>query len=472
MANGEHVHAGAVAMNSVAMGTRWKVLDGPLGGGVFEVKDRIGHGSEFDVWVPSCDTAKQYGRHQVDVQLVSFGPAIDGYAPYEPQRTCDPAPKPGVLAFRAMALSQYPSSRNLGVSRACSAGGRSEHKEGRAFDWGVLASRPEEHAAAEQLVARLLAEDEFGNRHALARRMGVMYIIWNRRIWSASRADAGWRAYTGPNGHVDHVHVSFSWAGARGETSYWSGNPVATGLHGFSADSFTGRGGGGASPTALARPAPADPGPGHGPGEGDGGGSDWSGPEAEAWKEAQRHAHRARLEQAKALREAEREARRSVEAEEWKQRRETWQAEWEARRAREAQEARDRREEWQRRQEEWQRRQEESQGDWQRRTTGPPHARGDGPPGWQARNGQADPGRPALGTRPQGGPPRQGWQQHQSRDDEWQRRKAEQEARHRERRAQWEQRKGRGHPHSTTTSSGPPPTTTTSSPPPTTTTTG
>lgn len=34
----------------------------------------------------------------------------------------------------------------------------------------------------------------------------VKYVIWNRMIWSPQK---GWRKYSGPSDHTDHVHVSF-----------------------------------------------------------------------------------------------------------------------------------------------------------------------------------------------------------------------------------------------------------------------
>jgi hypothetical protein len=148
---------------------------------------------------------------------------IEGYAAYEPQRTCDPTAKPGTRALAGALLRDYAGSRNLGIVRGCSVGGRSEHKEGRAFDWGVNITSPNEKAAAESFIASLLATDAEGNRHALARRMGVMYIIWNRQIWSSYRASEGWRPYSGSSAHRDHVHISLSWAGAQGRTSFWSG---------------------------------------------------------------------------------------------------------------------------------------------------------------------------------------------------------------------------------------------------------
>lgn len=36
----------------------------------------------------------------------------------------------------------------------------------------------------------------------------LKYVIWNRQIWSVARAPEGWRAYSGPNPHTKHMHVS------------------------------------------------------------------------------------------------------------------------------------------------------------------------------------------------------------------------------------------------------------------------
>jgi hypothetical protein len=158
-------------------------------------------------------------------------PPVDPYAPYEPQGTCDPTPKPGVVAFAKLLLEAYPVSGWSGISRECGVRGPSEHKEGRAFDWAVSVSNPQQRAVAEDALAKLLATDDEGNRHALFRRFGIMYMIWNRQIFSASQADAGWRPYACNSAasydscHVNHVHFSFSTAGAQMRTSWWSMRP-------------------------------------------------------------------------------------------------------------------------------------------------------------------------------------------------------------------------------------------------------
>src|SRR5512145_2439921 len=134
--------------------------------------------------------------------------AIEPLANYVGQSTCSPAAKPGTSAFANLLLRTYPSSRSLGISRSCGVGGKSEHKEGRAFDWGVSVHRAGDRASVRALMKWLLKRDAYGNRYAMARRLGIQYMIWNRRIWGAYAAGSGWRKYTGSNPHTDHVHFS------------------------------------------------------------------------------------------------------------------------------------------------------------------------------------------------------------------------------------------------------------------------
>jgi hypothetical protein len=154
---------------------------------------------------------------------------LDDLAPYQPQTICSPYARAGVVGFQRIVLASFPKTGSSGITRACSIGGRSEHKEGRAWDWTVSVGRPYDRAAARQVFTWLFRADSRGRRWAMARRLGVMYIIHNRRIWGSYQADEGWRAYVGANPHTDHVHFSFSWAGARKQTSYWDGSPVTYG---------------------------------------------------------------------------------------------------------------------------------------------------------------------------------------------------------------------------------------------------
>ena len=148
---------------------------------------------------------------------------IEPFARYQPQSTCDPEAKPGTRALAAMLMDYYDAGRNGGISRNCSIGGPSEHKEGRAFDWMLSVNQSRERATAEEFIDWLLAKGPHREAAYNARRLGVMYVIWNGRIWSADHARQGWLRYNGPNPHVDHIHISLSWSGAMKRTSFWTG---------------------------------------------------------------------------------------------------------------------------------------------------------------------------------------------------------------------------------------------------------
>ena len=88
----------------------------------------------------------------------------------------------------------------------------SDHPQGKGCDltFGALGRFPD---AADTTRGWQVAEWLAANASPLK----VAYVIWQGRIWSASRADEGWRIYTGggvydpqdaTGGHYDHVHVS------------------------------------------------------------------------------------------------------------------------------------------------------------------------------------------------------------------------------------------------------------------------
>ncbi|WP_229068664.1 hypothetical protein [Actinoplanes sp. DH11] len=151
----------------------------------------------------------------------NFGPAIDAYAASDGQSTCDPVAKPGPVALQAL-LDQTYGDHTGYFTRDCGEGGRSEHKEGRALDYMLNVNNASQKAIADSILNWLLATDVHGNKHANARRLGIMYLIWNRQIWHASEASAGWQPYSGESAHTDHIHFSFSWPGARKQTTWWT----------------------------------------------------------------------------------------------------------------------------------------------------------------------------------------------------------------------------------------------------------
>jgi hypothetical protein len=167
-----------------------------------------------------------------------FGSVIEDYASYEGQKRCKPKPKPGTQSLADLLQTTYPDTTWIGISRACDIGGTSEHKEGRALDWSRDAADPAQRRSVSEMLDWLFATDEYGNENAMFRRLGIMYIIWNRRIWSTW--DQGWDIYciqkknkckdpdskAALHPHTDHVHISLSWDGARMETTFW--NPRAS----------------------------------------------------------------------------------------------------------------------------------------------------------------------------------------------------------------------------------------------------
>jgi hypothetical protein len=156
---------------------------------------------------------------------------IEGYPSYQPQSKCSPRAKVGTEMLADHLLKRYPGSGSSGISRSCTASGISEHKEGRAFDWRLDVGSARDRGYARDFLDRLFATDARGNSKALARRMGIMYVIWNDRIWSASsgyvRRDYLHNACRQLKGcsvtlrHRDHMHISLTRPAARGLTSWY-----------------------------------------------------------------------------------------------------------------------------------------------------------------------------------------------------------------------------------------------------------
>jgi peptidoglycan hydrolase-like protein with peptidoglycan-binding domain len=156
---------------------------------------------------------------------------IEQLSPYLRQVSCDPVAKPGATALGRLLVATYPGT-SFGVVRECGATDvPSEHYEGRAVDWTTSVRDPVGAARARAVIRWLLDPDAAGHQYANARRLGVMYLIWNDHIWGSYATDAGWRPYStcadhpdpgwDTRCHRDHVHISLSWAGAMGRTSFW-----------------------------------------------------------------------------------------------------------------------------------------------------------------------------------------------------------------------------------------------------------
>jgi hypothetical protein len=155
---------------------------------------------------------------------------IEDYASYQPASRCAATSKPGTVALGHWIVRRYGGGFG-GILRRCHGGGTSEHNEGRAFDWTVSVTKRADRVRVREFLDDLFATDRAGNEHARARRMGVMYVIWNDHMYSAwDRYDAEpylssscrrIRTCSVTLRHRDHVHISLTRQAARGETSWF-----------------------------------------------------------------------------------------------------------------------------------------------------------------------------------------------------------------------------------------------------------
>jgi hypothetical protein len=158
------------------------------------------------------------------------GLPVEDYASYDPQTACAKKPRPGTVALGEWLVETYGGAGGA-VNRPCSGSGTSEHKDGRAVDWTMDAADPADRKRAKEFLAAAFATDAEGNPHALARRMGIMYVIWDDHFYPAydrfekeQYVSSGCRSRKKCSKtlrHRDHVHISLSKAGAKGLTSFY-----------------------------------------------------------------------------------------------------------------------------------------------------------------------------------------------------------------------------------------------------------
>lgn len=158
---------------------------------------------------------------------------VERLAAYVPADSCDPVVRRGTQKLGRLLTSTYPGT-SYQITRACGTAAvpTSEHYDGRAVDWMVSVRNLRGKARARAVLSWLFAKDSAGNRYANARRLGVMYVIWNNNIWGAYNASEGWRPYStcrrhpgrayDTTCHRNHMHLSLSWEGATGRTSFWT----------------------------------------------------------------------------------------------------------------------------------------------------------------------------------------------------------------------------------------------------------
>jgi hypothetical protein len=184
-------------------------------------------------------------RRLLTLALLGFGsaawaaspPAVTHTAPLETwpgswttEQGCSDDAQPGTDWLRDLIAATWDQG-SFHVDRACDTSAESGHDDHRALDWTAPP------AAVQELVDWLTAPDAQGETAANARRLGVMYVIWDNQMWrvydKSGEAPAGtWTEYGAcysrpapgddTSCHRDHVHLSLTAAGAAGTVSYWA----------------------------------------------------------------------------------------------------------------------------------------------------------------------------------------------------------------------------------------------------------
>ncbi|GAA3739742.1 coiled-coil domain-containing protein [Salinactinospora qingdaonensis] len=111
---------------------------------------------------------------------------------------------PRMAAIRDEIIGRFGAPYPVGCLRPGDSG---EHGSGRACDFMMSAGGAMPSAANQQL-GQQIADYARAN----ADRLGVMYVIWEQRIWDSRNPGAGWKAMPDRGSvtanHYDHVHVS------------------------------------------------------------------------------------------------------------------------------------------------------------------------------------------------------------------------------------------------------------------------
>ncbi|WP_091647218.1 coiled-coil domain-containing protein [Micromonospora pallida] len=132
------------------------------------------------------------------------GPGRDSNGNWRPLGCTEDDPTTGGC-ITARTLHMYKEVKRAGFNMFVGChrlGGPYEHPKGRACDWSLQKSGFSSwDTKAERMYGNNLTAFLVRN----ADRLGIYYVIWNRQIWFPA---TGWKSYSGPSNHTDHVHVS------------------------------------------------------------------------------------------------------------------------------------------------------------------------------------------------------------------------------------------------------------------------
>lgn len=177
-------------------------------------------------------------RSSVPASSVTLPTELDWQAEYQGQYLCSPEAKPGALKLSELLDRTYGRYTTY-ISRSCATPGISEHEEGRAIDWMVDSEVSAQRSKAWQFLNWVTAPGPDGEPAVMARRLGIMYMIYEDKMWRVYRPEDGWTEYSACSGkqdegydtscHRDHIHISLTWDGAYAKTSFWTGRAETRG---------------------------------------------------------------------------------------------------------------------------------------------------------------------------------------------------------------------------------------------------
>lgn len=155
-------------------------------------------------------------------------PGPDKRAWASADNNCSGGPQAGTENLLRYLQYWWPRGENWGIYNCRPP---SLHSDGRAVDFHLDVSNSGDKAAGYEISAFLRDRDRAENKWAMARRWGIQEIIYDCMIWTAARANDGWRRYsvcdqsgaTYTDKHKDHIHIGQNWKGANRNTTAWTG---------------------------------------------------------------------------------------------------------------------------------------------------------------------------------------------------------------------------------------------------------
>lgn len=191
-------------------------------------------GPDAESAYPEDDPATYEAVHGAGSALSAPGSwtpdAVGGYVRYDDApawqrgRNCTGTFTPGARALKARLIAAYPQISSIGGyscrQNTADASKTSVHGTGRALDIMIRTDGGRADNGKGDPIAHWLITH--------ATELGVQYIIWDRTSYNSSRSGRKYRAYTGPNPHVDHLHVELNLAGSRAAAPTPSPMPTET----------------------------------------------------------------------------------------------------------------------------------------------------------------------------------------------------------------------------------------------------